>query len=138
ARLHDFVARNMGRDVSISLAHGSARLLAQAGSIAGVRVAPSIAPETDLNATPAEEEGRESAAVQVQWFSMGRKELLSELGVGTVDQALQGVLPTRHHFVKLWALAGKVVVFDELHAFDEYTRGLVEELVRWLATLGST
>lgn len=138
ARLHDFVARHRRRNVGISLAHGSARSLAQLRSATGVDVAPSLPPEADQALEPADREGMEAAATQVQWFSMGRKELLAELGVGTADQALQGVLPTRHHFVKLWALAGKVVVLDEVHAFEEYTTGLVEELVRWLATLGCT
>src|SRR5690554_6379236 len=80
----------------------------------------------------------EAAATQVQWFSMGRKELLAELRVGTADKAMQGVLPTWHNFVKLIQLAGKVCVLDEGHACDEYTTGLVEELVRWLATLCCT
>lgn len=137
-RLAAFVTRHRSRDVSISLAHGAARLLAQLRDAPRASVARDLAPQSDQLLEPMDPEGIEAAAVQVQWFSMGRKELLSELGVGTADQALQGVLPTRHHFVKLWALAGKVVVLDEVHAFDEYTTGLVEELVRWLASLGST
>lgn len=137
-RLAEFIARHANRKVSVALAHGAARLLARFSSEPDVTVTPILPPEIDQQLEPVDQEGIEASAVQVQWFSMGRKELLSEVGVGTADQALQAVIPTKHFYVKLMALAGKVVVLDEVHAYDEYTRGLIEELVRWLARLGST
>ena len=47
------------------------------------------------------------------WFTAHKQTLLSPYGVGTIDQALLGVLQTRHWFVRLFGLAGKVLVFDE-------------------------
>lgn len=81
----------------------------------------------------------ESAHVKAgEWFTHKKRALLSEYGVGTVDQALLPVLPVRHHFVRLWGLANRVVVFDEIHAYDAYTGTLLIHLVRWLRALGSS
>lgn len=69
------------------------------------------------------------------WFSQRKRPLLSPYGVGTVDQALFATLHVKHHFVRLWGLANRVVVLDEIHAYDTYTSGLIEALLRWLRTM---
>lgn len=73
-----------------------------------------------------------------EWFTHRKRALLSEYGVGTVDQALLPVLPVRHNFVRLWGLANRVVVFDEIHAYDAYTGTLLVHLIHWLVELGSS
>ena len=73
-----------------------------------------------------------------EWFTHKKRALLSEYGVGTVDQALLPILPVRHNFVRLWGLANRVVVFDEIHAYDAYTGTLLIHLLRWLLALGSS
>lgn len=73
-----------------------------------------------------------------EWFTNKKRALLSEYGVGTVDQALLPILPVRHHFVRLWGLANRVVVLDEIHAYDAYTGTLLVHLLRWLLALGSS
>lgn len=73
------------------------------------------------------------------WFAQDKKQaLLAPFGVGTIDQSLLGVLQTRHWFVRLFALAGKTVVFDEVHAYDVYMSAVLKRLIRWLAELGCT
>lgn len=72
------------------------------------------------------------------WFSRHGLALLSPYAVGTVDQALFGTLNIKHHFLRLWGLANRVVVLDEVHAYDAYTTGLIEALLRWLKALGSS
>lgn len=72
------------------------------------------------------------------WFSQRRRPLLSPYGVGTVDQALLATLNVKHHFVRLWGLANRVVVLDEVHAYDTYTSVLIEALIRWLKAMGSS
>ena len=69
------------------------------------------------------------------WFSQRRRGLLSPYGVGTIDQALFASLNVKHHFVRLWGLTNRVVVLDEIHAYDTYTSGLIESLLRWLKAL---
>ena len=72
------------------------------------------------------------------WFSQRRRPLLSPYGVGTVDQVLFAALNVKHHFVRLWGMANRVVVLDEVHAYDTYTSGLIESLLRWLKALGAS
>lgn len=73
-----------------------------------------------------------------EWFAGHRRGLLSPLGVGTVDQALLATMPTKHFFVRLFGLAGKTVVIDEVHAYDAYMSELLADLIGWLAQLDAT
>lgn len=72
------------------------------------------------------------------WFSVRKRANLTEYGVGTVDQALLGVLGVPHQFVRLWGLGNRVVILDEIHAYDTYTGQLIFTLIRWLRSLGSS
>lgn len=78
-----------------------------------------------------------SGVVAEAWFANDKKQaMLAPFGVGTIDQALLSVLQTRHGFVRLFGLAGKCVILDEVHAYDAYMTTLLERLLRWLAALG--
>jgi CRISPR-associated endonuclease/helicase Cas3 len=79
-------------------------------------------------------EGKVAAA---EWFTHRKRGLLAPYGVGTVDQALMAVLQTRHVFVRLFGLAHKTIIIDEVHAYDAYMSTLLERLLEWLAALGS-
>src|SRR5205807_5492861 len=84
-----------------------------------------------------DDEKRPSAVVAEGWFAANKKYgLLAPYGVGTIDQALLAVLQTKHVFVRLFGLAGKCVILDEVHAYDAYMTTLMERLLRWLAALG--
>ncbi len=72
------------------------------------------------------------------WFLPRKRTLLAPFGVGTVDQALMSVLQTRHFFVRLFGLGQKVLVFDEVHAYDTYMSTLLERLLAWLRTIGTS
>ncbi len=72
------------------------------------------------------------------WFTTTKRIMLASQGVGTVDQALMSVLNTKHGFVRLFGLASKVVVIDEVHAYDVYTSTLLDNLLEWLKALGCT
>lgn len=73
-----------------------------------------------------------------EWFASSRRGLLAPFGVGTLDQALLGVLAVKHFFVRQYALAGKVVILDEVHSYDMFTGTLVDLLVRKLRELQAT
>ena len=83
-------------------------------------------------------EDAQQAVAAREWFTHRKRALLSEYGVGTVDQALLSVLNVKHQFVRLWGLANRTVVIDEVHAYDTYTSGLITGLIRWLHALGSS
>jgi len=72
------------------------------------------------------------------WFLPKKGAMLAPFAVGTIDQALMGVLQTRHFFVRLFGLGHRTVVFDEVHAYDTYTSTLLEHLLSWLAALDTT
>jgi len=72
------------------------------------------------------------------WFSPNKRSLLADVGVGTLDQALLGIIGTVHSFVRLYGLAGKVVIIDEIHCYDEYTGTLNNELIKRLLQLDCT
>ena len=67
-----------------------------------------------------------------------RRALLAQVGVGTLDQALLAVLPVRHAAVRLQGLAGKVLIIDEVHAFDAYMQREILALLEFHAALGGS
>ncbi len=69
---------------------------------------------------------------------MNKKALLAQVGVGTIDQALLAVMHTRHGSLRLAGLLGKVLVVDEVHAYDGYTNGLLEQLLEAHARFGGS
>jgi CRISPR-associated endonuclease/helicase Cas3 len=48
-----------------------------------------------------------------------------------------GVVRSRHQFVRLFGLAGRTIILDEIHAYDLYTSTLLERFLEWSAVLGS-
>ncbi|MBV7315797.1 CRISPR-associated helicase Cas3' [Shewanella sp. NIFS-20-20] len=64
------------------------------------------------------------------WLADSKKKaLLAPVGVGTIDQALLAVLPRRHQSLRLLGLNRKVLIFDEVHAADEFMFELLESLL---------
>lgn len=80
----------------------------------------------------------EANLLAAEWFTQKKQALLAPFGVGTIDQALLGALDVKHYFVRLFGLAGKVVVCDEVHAYDTYMQSLLAQLLTWLAACGSS
>jgi len=93
-----------------------------------------------VNAIRLADVGRETnqSVAAMEWFQNNRKRsLLAPFGVGTVDQAFLGILQTRHFFVRLFGLKRKVVIFDEVHAYDVHMQALFGRLLAWLRGLGT-
>ncbi len=79
--------------------------------------------------------GEESLNHVADWMSGNKRGLLYPVGVGTVDQCLYGSLAAKHFFVRLFALAGKTLIVDEVHAYDIYMGDLLECLLAWCRVL---
>ncbi|MEM9665507.1 MAG: CRISPR-associated helicase Cas3', partial [Bacteroidota bacterium] len=93
---------------------------------------------SDLEALFSEDGTNAEGAVRtLRWFLPRKRSLLASYGLGTVDQAFLSVLYARHFFLRLFALSGKTVIFDEIHAYDLYMRHLFTRLLQWLHALGT-
>ena len=74
----------------------------------------------------------------LRWFVSSKRALLAPYGLGTIDQAMLGAVRGRHFFLRLYGLAGKTVVLDEVHAYDVYMQEIIGRLVGWLRALGAS
>ncbi len=124
-RLNDFLRRIAPETGKSRLIHGNSWLMD-----ADYCISPS--------ATDTKTKAAEDARTGRDWFASTKRALLSPFGVGTVDQALLGVVAAKHFFVRHFALAGKVVILDEVHSYDLYTGTLIHELILTLKDLGCT
>ena len=80
-----------------------------------------------------------ASAMCAAWLADNRKRsLLAQVGVGTIDQALLSILPTKHQALRLLGLGSKVLVVDEVHAFDAYMHTLLKNLLAFHAALGGS
>jgi CRISPR-associated endonuclease/helicase Cas3 len=76
-------------------------------------------------------QGEQEANIQcAAWLASSRKRVfLGQIGVCTVDQVLVSVLPMRHNFVRGFGLGKSVLIVDEVHAYDRYMIGLLDEVI---------
>lgn len=97
-------------------------------------------PAMELRPSTTEKLGttRDDARISRNWFASTKRALLAPFGVGTVDQALLSVVAAKHFFVRHFALAGKVVILDEVHSYDLYTGTLIDKLITVLEGLFCT
>jgi len=82
----------------------------------------------------------EAASAQcIEWLADNRKKaLLADVGVGTIDQGLMAVLPSKHQSLRLLGLSRNVLIVDEVHAYDPYMHTLLCTLLRFHAALGGS
>jgi CRISPR-associated endonuclease/helicase Cas3 len=109
-----------------------------AEGIADAQLVHSGLKPNNIEITPKDIDLGKQDGVSAAWFAPRKRGLIAPIGVGTIDQALIGVLEAKHRFVRLFSLADRTVVLDEVHAYDAYTSGLIERLVEWLGALGSS
>ena len=65
-----------------------------------------------------------------------RKAFVAHVGVGTIDQALLSVLPSKYQSLRLWGLSDRILIIDEAHAYDAYMSKEIETLLEFHAALG--
>jgi len=96
----------------------------------------------DLNYTNGYDEREQELSATAYchaWLADSRKKaLLADVGVGTLDQALLAVLPARHQSLRLLGLGRKVLLVDEVHAYDSYMQKLLDALLEIHARQGGS
>jgi len=71
-----------------------------------------------------------------QWFGGSKRGLLAPFVVGTVDQLLMAALNTRHVHLRHLGLSDKVVIIDEVHAYDAYMSVYLNRTLAFLGAYG--
>ncbi|MFC5996763.1 CRISPR-associated helicase Cas3' [Pseudonocardia hispaniensis] len=119
------VLPGLAADASVMLAHGTASLndeyrgLLWRGQIRDVG------------------DGGDEAGIAHHWLRGRKKGPLAQFVIGTVDQVLVAGLKSRHLMLRHLALAGKVVVIDEVHAYDVYMSSYLDRVLHWLGAYGA-
>jgi CRISPR-associated endonuclease/helicase Cas3 len=126
-RVENFLRNSLESAASLRLAHGNAWL----EDSFDLQLHPTHPIRDGADRSEIRDNLREARS----WFASPKQALLAPYGVGTVDQALQAVVAVKHFFVRRFALAGKVVILDEVHSYDVYTGTLITELIRELLNL---
>ena len=89
--------------------------------------------------TTTSDDDQSASARCAAWIADDRRRaLLADVGIGTIDQALIGILPVKHQALRLAALSQRVLVVDEIHSYDAYTARLVETLLGFHAAMGGS
>lgn len=119
-RVRDFIPgvlhQNEDAKPFVILSHSSAGLVLQTGESSSY-----------------DRSGKDETATRTyqDWFYDSRKKsLLAQFGVGTIDQALVGILPMKHQCLRLYGLHQKILIVDEVHACDDYIWTLLLELLQ--------
>lgn len=99
-----------------------------------------LAPAADADQPDGPDAADQPAGAQcAAWIADDRrKAFLAEIGVGTIDQALLAVLPSRHAMLRLLGLTQRVLVVDEAHAYDAYVGEELKRLLQFQAALGGS
>lgn len=115
---------------SVYLAHGGASLNPEFESLSRAAAFHSMGEDAQDLADA------NSAVIAHRWFSSTRRGPLSNFVVGTIDQALFAGLRSRYVMLRHLALASKVVVLDEVHAYDAYMQQYLLRVLEWLGAYG--
>lgn len=78
------------------------------------------------------EEESDSGIIVHSWFCDSKKSCLADFVVATVDQLLMLALKRRHIMLLHLGLSEKVVIIDEVHAYDAYMNQYLERALQWL------
>ena len=134
-RVRDWVERLPSSDgpgvLSLHLAHGKAALNPDARSLPRGGGAACVAADGGDGGG-----GGPVDAVADQWLHGRKRGPLASVVVGTIDQVLFAALKSKHLVLRHLALAGKVVVIDEVHAVDVFMSSYLQRALHWLAAHG--
>ena len=118
---------------TVWLAHGKAQLNEEFhGVIAASRSLTSSWSSIDMDEEGTRHDAASSETIVSEWMWGRKKGVLANFLICTVDQVLMGALQMKHVVLRQLALANKVVVIDECHAYDAYMQEYLERILEWL------
>lgn len=120
SRYRDDYLQKLGRNEAAHLVHGMAWLR------------DDLEPEKP----PITGEPGDDPTAAAAWFRPTRRAMLAAHGVGTVDQAMLAGMHVKFGFLRLFGLTDRVLVIDEVHAYDAYMSAIICRLLQWCACLG--
>ncbi len=116
------VSENIYEETDLVLAHGKARFN---------DLFIDLKESSKSNPSQDSEHELEASIQCSQWLGQSRKRVfLGQIGVCTIDQVLISVLPVKHRFVRSFGLGKSVLIVDEVHAYDSYMYGLLNEVLK--------
>ncbi len=111
------ISEDLGERVQLRLSHGKAHLNKDFNSLArGINI----------------DDSREEGVIVNEWFSARKKTALDDFVVGTVDQFLMVALKQKHLALRHLGFSKKVVIIDEVHAYDAYMSQYLLEAIKWM------
>lgn len=128
ARVNDWlqkIAKEREKTLSIRLAHGKASLNENF-------ISYRKASRTNIDGEPTPE----GQVIIHEWFSGRKMTALDDFVVGTVDQFLLMSLQQKHLMLRHLGFSKKVVIIDEVHAYDAYMSVYLNSALRWLGAYG--
>jgi CRISPR-associated endonuclease/helicase Cas3 len=118
-RYRDKYLKKLGREEDTKLVHGMAWLR----------------DEKEFEKQPEVGEPGDDGSLMAAWFRPTRRAMLAAHGVGTVDQAMLAGMHVKFGFLRLFGLTDRVLVIDEVHAYDAYMSAIIARLLQWCACL---
>ncbi|WP_407887797.1 CRISPR-associated helicase Cas3' [Levilactobacillus sp. N40-8-2] len=112
-----FLAKSQDENFQIRLMHGKSQFNKQYQALP--------------NAANIYDDDKSGEVVVNGWFS-GKKSILTKFTVGTIDNFLLMGLKQKHLFLRHLGFSGKVVVIDEVHAYDAYMNQYLYKAIEWL------
>jgi CRISPR-associated endonuclease/helicase Cas3 len=119
SRYRDDYLKKLDRDEATHLVHGMAWLR----------------DETEPEKLPETGERGDDRSPAAAWFRPTRRAMLAAHGVGTVDQAMLAGMHVKFGFLRLFGLTDRVLVIDEVHAYDAYMSAIICRLLQWCSCL---
>ncbi|WP_285726878.1 CRISPR-associated helicase Cas3' [Psychromicrobium xiongbiense] len=123
-------ALEQGQPSSVFLGHGKSSLNKQYQGMLQDAFVRSITEEAAGN-SPRSKDGVDDELIAHRWLT-GKLGPSANIMVGTVDQGLVMALRSKYVMLRHLALAGKVVVIDECHAYDSFMNVYLSRVLHWL------
>ncbi len=100
-----------------------------------VRLLHSLAWLSDKSTKPENDVYSEDARYAQEWTKPLRRGLLQGYSVGTIDQILMSALHVRYGVIRLLGMQNKVLILDEVHAYDAYMQDILQRMLEWCREL---